>query len=183
VEETVTGEEVDRFFTTFAKRHTDSAEADPGGEPRLRDGGTPRGLVGNGIVRTTGWLQFGHRLVSSAFVAALAGLPVAAVIIAALVTTVPPVGGLIALLPALCYGGWRLLTFRLVPASVARNLGAVAVEDVEAGGWLRLHGSIGPVAQVDSTRAGSTVVEVTFVGGICQSWPRGHRLQAAEVLD
>jgi hypothetical protein len=182
VEAAVTNEDVDRFFTLFAKRQKENEELGDG--PRLANGNPPRGLQPSGLVRTTGWLQFGSRPVSSAFLAALAGFPVAAVIVAALVTTVPVVGILIALLPTLCYGGWRLLTIRLLPASAARDIGTAKVDDVAEGTWIRVHGSIGPVAQVASTSADeSELVEVTFVGGASRSWPSGHSLHLAEVLD
>jgi len=181
VEEGVTNDDVDRFFTLFAKRQQENEGAGDG--PRLADGTSPRGLQETGLVRTTGWLQFGSRPVSSAFLAALAAFPVAAALVAALVTTVPVVGILIALLPTLCYGGWRLLTTRLRPASAARDIGTAEVDDVAEGSWIRLHGTIGPVAQVASASAESGLVELTFVGGVSRSWPSGHRLHLAEVLD
>jgi hypothetical protein len=175
----------DRFFTLFAQRRTEIEVChDPVDEPRLVDGTRPRGLVEQGLVRTTGWLQFGTRPVSSGLVAAVAALPIAVVIVVALLPTVHVIGGLLALLPALCYGGWRLLTVRLLPASTARNIGTVVVDDVEAGSWVRLCGSIGPVAQVASTCSGATTpVEVTFVGGACRNWPQGRLLHLVEVLD
>lgn len=179
----MTGDDVDRFFTLFAKRHTELVTAEEhADQPTLPDGATPRGLLELGLVRTTSWLQIGMRPVSSALVAALAALPIAVVIVAALARTTP-VSGLVALLPALCYAGWRLLTVRLRPASTARNLGVASAEEVVAGSWVRLHGQIGPVAQVASTRVEDATVEVTFVGGAGRSWPHGHRLQLAEVLD
>ncbi|MFC0541820.1 hypothetical protein [Kutzneria chonburiensis] len=178
----MTNDDVDRFFTLFAKRQKENEESGDG--PRLADGTSPRGLQPTGLVRTTGWLQIGSRPVSSAFLAALAAFPVAAALVAALMTTVPVVGLLIVLLPTLCYGGWRLLTIRVRPASAARDLGTAEVDDVAEGSWIRLHGAIGPVAQVASTSADeSALVEVTFVGGGSRSWPSGHRLHLAEVLD
>jgi hypothetical protein len=180
VEEAVNDEDVDRFFTLFAKRHTTVDGVDG---PRLANGDRPRGLAADGLVRTTGWLQFGSRPVSSALIAALVGLAVTALIIAAFITSAPPVGGLIALLPALFYCGWRLLTVRLLPASTARAIGTAPASEVTDGSWVRLHGSIGPVAQVASTRPDNDLVEVTFVGGHQRSWPQQHRLHLAELLD
>jgi hypothetical protein len=180
VEEAVNDVDVDRFFTLFAKRQTAVAAVDG---PRLANGDRPRGLAADGLVRTTGWLQFGSRPISSALVAALIGLAVAALTSAAFVTSIPPIGGLIVLLPALCYCGWRLLTVRLLPASTARAVGTALASEVTGGSWVRLHGSIGPVAQVASTRADSDLVEVMFVGGHQQSWPQQHRLHLAELLD
>ena len=177
----MTDDEVDRFFTLFAKRQKERDEPVDG--PMLASGHRPRGLQPTGLVRTTGWLQLGRRPVSSAFLAALAGFPLAAMIVAALVTTMPVVGVLIALLPALCYGGWRLLTVRLRPASAARDVGTATVDEVAKGSWIRLYGSIGPVAQVASTSAEAELVEVTFAGGAKRSWPSGHCLRLAEVLD
>ncbi|GAA3434118.1 hypothetical protein [Kutzneria kofuensis] len=164
------------FFTRFAERRAAKQELS------LPDGSPPRGLAEDGLVRTTGWLQFGPRPVSSALIAAVVGLLVAIVATVAVLPVFPGISGLIPLLPTACYAFWRLLTVRLMPASSARNLATVTAQQLQAGDWVRLHGSIGPVGQVAQAEVGGTC-KVTFVGGVEREWSAGDRLHLVELLD
>jgi hypothetical protein len=184
VEEVVTADNetelaVDEFFTRFAERRVAAKQ-----ELSLPDGSPPLGLAADGLVRTTGWLQFGTRPVSSALVAAVVGLMVAVMVTVAVLPAFPGVAGLIPLLPSVCYALWRLLTVRLVPASGARNIALATAQQLQVGDWVRLHGSIGPVGRVarNSVEDGG-VCRVTFVGGTEREWSPDDRLHLVELVD
>lgn len=150
--------------------------------PSLVDGRTPRGLTPDGWVRTTGWLQFGSRPVSSSLVAAVVGLLGAVIVAAALMRTAPVVAGILVLtVPVVCGGAWWLFVARLKPASPARNVGTKHAEELMPGDNVRLLGSIGPVGQVAAVTFGEEV-GVYFRGGAHESWPRRRTVQLAQLL-
>ncbi|MGI5499029.1 hypothetical protein [Lentzea sp. CA-135723] len=150
--------------------------------PRLADGRTPRGLTPGGWVRTTGWLQVGHHPVSSALLAAVAGLLAAVVLAAALVRAQPVAAGVLVLVtPVVCGGAWWLFTTRLKPASPARNVGTSPANELAAGEHVRLYGSIGPVGQVAAVTVGEDV-EVDFHGGARQTWPADRTVHLVRLL-
>ncbi|MFD4668917.1 hypothetical protein ACFWNN_04230 [Lentzea sp. NPDC058450] len=170
-----TEDEVDLF-----SKAAPAPAADPG--PRLADGRTPRGLTPGGWVRTTGWLQVGHHPVSSALLAAVAGLLGAVVIAAALVRTQPVAAGFLVLAaPVVCGGAWWLFTTRLKPASPARNIGTAPANELSVGEHVRLYGSIGPVGQVAAVTVGEDV-EVDFHGGARQTWPGDRTVHLVRLL-
>jgi hypothetical protein len=172
VEAAVNDEAVDRFFTRFAELQSEN-------EPK-----PPHGLVAQGLVRTTGWLQVGTRPISSGLIVAVIGLLVALVIAIPALPTDPVVGVLIPLLPEVGYAGWWMLITRILPASSARNVKTVAAEELPAGSWVRLHGSIGPVGEVESTcPRGDAAIEVTFTGGATKIWLRDDPLHVVELLN
>ena len=149
------------------------------------DGPSARGLLHDGLVRTTGWLQFGAHTISSEVVCALAFLLHGLVIAIAIVSTNPVIAGLTVLAAPLC--GWavcRLLTVCLLPASRTRNTGMVEARQLVPGEWVRLHGSAGPVGQVAAVTSGSDGnLAVRFAGGHKRDWPADHRLHVVELLD
>ncbi|NKE60411.1 hypothetical protein FXN61_27920 [Lentzea sp. PSKA42] len=150
--------------------------------PALAHGGPPRGLTGDGSIRTTGWLQVGDHPVSSAHVAAVAGLLWALVGAAALVSTFPVVAGILVITtPVLCGASWWLLTTRVRPASSARNIGTKRADELAPGDLVRLYGSIGPIGQVVAVICDEGV-RVTFRGGGKRSWTRGQVVHVAELL-
>ena len=150
--------------------------------PLLAQGKPPRGLTESGWVRTTGWLQVGDHPVSSAHVAALAGLLWALAGAAVLVRDFPVTAGVLVLaVPVLCGVAWWLFTSRVRPASVARNVETKYADELAAGDLVRLYGSSGPVAQVTGVVAGDEV-DVTFQGEVRQSWPRDRVVHVAELL-
>lgn len=170
---------VDEFFTAFAQRR----QAEP---PNLRlpDGSRPLGLTEDGLIRTTGWLQFGARPIDSALVAAVIGLLAAIMVTIRVLPSFVGISGLVPLLPAVCYVSWRTLTKRLRPASRCRNLKTVTAQELRVGDWVRLHGSIGPVGEVAAVAAerhGRR--EVEFLGGAKREWSRHDRLHLVELLD
>ncbi|HEY0500158.1 MAG TPA: hypothetical protein VGD48_30725 [Kutzneria sp.] len=170
---------VDEFFTAFAQRRK---EARP--NLSLPDGSRPRGLTADGLVRTTGWLQFGSRPIDSALVAAAVGLLAAIMITIRVLPSFVGISGLVPLLPAICYLSWRALTKRLRPASGSRNLKTVSVLELRVGDWVRLHGSIGPVGEVAALAAEiGGRREVEFLGGVKREWSRYDRLHLVELLD
>lgn len=146
------------------------------------DGEPPRGLTPDGWVRTTGWLQVGDHPVSSALLAALAGLLWALVGAAALVREFPVAAGIVTLtVPVMCGVSWWFFTTTLRPASSARNVEAVPAEDLASGDVVRLHGSIGPIGQVSAVTVDEDV-KVDFHGGAHRSWARGQMVHVAELL-
>jgi len=150
--------------------------------PALADGGTPRGLTSGGWVRTTGWLQVGDRPVSSAHLAAVAGLLWAVVGAAVLMSTFPAVAGILILTaPVLCGAFWSFVTTQLRPASTARNIETKPADELSPGDVVRLHGSIGPIGQVTEVTFGDDV-QVAFHGGEQRSWARDHVVHVAELL-
>lgn len=150
--------------------------------PVLADGSPPRGLTDGGWVRTTGWLQVGDQPVSSAHVAAMAGLLWALAGAAALVRTFPVVAGMLVLTaPVLSGAAWWLLTTRLRPASPARNIGTKQAEELSPGDVVRQFGSIGPVGRVAEVTFGDDI-RVVFHGGSHRSWGRGQAVHVAELL-
>lgn len=155
-------------------------------QPRLTGGGLPRGLMSNGLVRTTGWLQFGVRPVSTGLVAAALGL-LAGAMVAVLVGSAGPVvvGLVLVLMPAAAYGSWRLL-IRLRPASAVRNVDTASVRELRTNDWIRVYGSIGPVGQVASATPGPDEVPsrtVRFFGGATMNWPIDHRVHRVELSE
>lgn len=151
--------------------------------PLLAQGKPPRGLTDGGWVRTTGWLQVGDHPVSSASLAALAGLLWALVGAAVSVRAFPVTAGVLVLVvPVLCGVLWWLVTSRLWPASMARNVETKHADELAAGDLVRLYGSIGPVAQVAEVRVADEV-DVIFQGEeLSQSWPRDRVVHVAELL-
>ena len=144
--------------------------------------GTPRGLTGDGWVRTTGWLQVGDHPVSSVHVAALTGLLWALAGAAVLVQDFPVTAGVLVLVTPLLFGvAWWLFISRVRPASVARNVSAKRADELVPGDLVRLYGSIGPVAQVAEVTSGADV-GVTFQGGLHESWPSDRVVHVAELL-
>jgi len=191
------GEKAEPAANLF-RRSTDllAPETDPQGVhhldlPRLPHGATPRGLGEQGLVRTTGWLQFRAHPISSGLITALISLLLTPVVALALLPVQPIVSGLcVPLFPALGYGCWFLITTWLVPASAARNTGIVAARELKTGTWVRVHGMIGPIGQVarvqpeqepaSSTKDSVERVRVSFAGGITTSWPHDHLLHTVE---
>ena len=108
---------------------------------QLPNGGTPRGLCPNGMVRTTGWLQIARTPISSGLWATLAGF----------FLTIP-LGGTWQpfLAAALGFAGWKLWTLRIQPSSRAVNLESKPVAELLPGEWFRLYGSAGPVGEVEA---------------------------------
>ncbi len=150
--------------------------------PTLADGRAPRGLTADGWVRTTGWLQFGHHTVSSAHLAAVAGLLWGVFGAAALVGSSPVAAGVLVLtLPVLCGASWWLFTSRLRPASSARNIATKPADELSPGDVVRLHGPIGPVGRVTAVTFGENV-EVDLHGGGRRSWARVQQMHIAELL-
>ena len=149
------------------------------------DGPSARGLLDDGLVRTTGWLELGVHVVSSEVVCALVFLLHGLVIAIAIVSANPVLAGLIVLAAPLCgWAVWRLLTVRLLPASRARNTGMVEARQLVPGEWVRLHGSAGPAGQVATvTSGGDGNLAVRFAGGHWRDWPADHRLHVVELLD
>ncbi len=146
---------------------------------------TPRGRTDQGLVRTTGWLQAGAETVSSGLVTLMICLLLALVTALALLPIAPVAGGLVVfLLPAAGYGGWRLITTRLAPASTAHNVDVVEAASLEPGTWIRLYGTIGPVGEVtlvESTE--DSLTRVTFTGGTTMTWPPEHELHTVQLDD
>jgi hypothetical protein len=150
--------------------------------PLQAQGKPPRGLTEGGWVRTTGWLQVGDHPVSSALLAALAGLLWALAGAAVSVRAFPvSAGALVLVVPVLCGVFWWFFTSRVKPASSARNVGTKHADELAAGDLVRLYGSIGPVAQVAEVRVADEV-GVTFQGDARQSWPRDRVVHVAELL-
>ena len=141
--------------------------------PQLADGGRPRGLMDDGLVRTTGWIQLGNRLIGTGLVAAAIGL-LLSITLAVVGWPASPtaIGVVFPLIPVASYGLWRLAT-SLRPASRARNVSTACVRDLRANDWIRVYGSIGPVGQVAAAGPGpgDDVVTVRFFGGATMNWP------------
>jgi hypothetical protein len=150
--------------------------------PGLDDGRPPRGLTKAGWVRTTGWLQVGHHPVSSAHIAAFAGLLWSLVGAAAVVTSRPVVAGVVVITtPAVCGVSWWLFTVLVRPASSARNNGTKRADEQTPGDLIRLYGSLGPVGQVVAVTSGEELL-VTLHGGSHRTWARDHVLHVVELL-
>ncbi|HEY0696129.1 MAG TPA: hypothetical protein VGD71_44685 [Kribbella sp.] len=149
------------------------------------DDPSPLGLLDDGLVRTTGWLQFGDRPISSGAVTALICLLHALVIAIALAPANPLAAApVVVLLPAVGWGVWRLTKARLLPASRARNAGTVKVRQLVIGDRVRLYGSIGFVAQVSAiTAADEGELDVRFAGGTRRTWSADHQVYLVELLD
>jgi len=149
------------------------------------DEAAPRGLTEQGLVRTTGWLQAGSETISSGLVTTIICLLLALVTALALLPLAPVASGLVVfLLPIGGYGCWHLVTTRLAPASTAHNIDVVPAALLEAGTWVRLYGTIGPVGEVTLVEPSTSddVVEVTFNGGTTLTWPAEHEIHTV-VLD
>jgi hypothetical protein len=108
---------------------------------QLRDGSRPRGLLADGTIRTTGWLQVGTRPVSSGLWAAFTGFWFGLLL-------VPVFGGAPLFTPLVGYLLWKWHTTKWRPASKAVNTGRVTASGVETGQLIRLYGSAGPVGKV-----------------------------------
>jgi hypothetical protein len=143
----------------------------------------PNGLLDDGLVRTTGWLQLGARPISSGIVAALVCLPHAVVVALALMPA-SPIAALLTtvLLPLVGAGVW-LLAHTLVPASRARNVEVLPAGELTAGLAVRLHGSIGVVGRIRSTSVADGRVDIAFQGGTTWTWAADHPVQVVELLD
>jgi hypothetical protein len=124
---------------------------------RLPDGRTPRGLRPNGMVRTTGWLQFGRVPVSSGVWPALgSGL-------LALPSDVPWLP-----LPFAAAGFllWEVWIRYVQPSSRVVNLDSTPASELRPDDWFRPYGGIGPAAQVARTRPEpDDLVRITLRGG------------------
>jgi hypothetical protein len=142
----------------------------------------PSGLLDDGLVRTTGWLQLGARPISSGLVAALVCLPHAVVLALALMPASPVAALLTALLLPLVCAGVRLLVHTLVPASRARNVEVLPAGDLTAGLAVRLYGSIGLVGRIRSTAVADGQVDVGFEGGTTFTWAADRPVQVVELL-
>jgi hypothetical protein len=173
------------LFTPQEQRATDPFTPDDLiDRPQLAGGGRPRGLMANGLVRTTGWLQLGTRLISTGLVAATIGLLLSVTLAVAGWPAGPAAGITLPLIPLAGYGLWRLLAL-LRPASRARNVGSVCVRDLRANDWIRVYGSIGPVGQVAvaGPGPGDDAVAVRFFGGATMNWPGEHRTPLVELSE
>ncbi|MEU0880454.1 hypothetical protein ABZ345_17770 [Lentzea sp. NPDC005914] len=148
-------------------------------------GPAARGLLDDGLVRTTGWLQLGTHAVSSEVFCALVFLLHGLVIAIALVPVNPVLAGLTVLAAPPCgWALWRLVTTRLLPASRTREAGTVEARDLVAGSCVRFHGSVGPVGEVAAvTSSGDEEVAVRFAGGLRRAWPADHPVHVVELLD
>ncbi|GAB2834315.1 hypothetical protein [Lentzea nigeriaca] len=126
---------------------------------RLPDGTTPRGLLPDGTVRTTGWVQLGNMPIPSGFLAALIAFSAAVplVSVAPLVPVVaPPIG----------YLAWKL-GMRWRPASRAVNTRRVPTAALTVGQQIRLFGTAGPVGEVSTVTTGAAGhLQVRMVGGL-----------------
>ncbi|WP_439657385.1 hypothetical protein ACSHWB_34005 [Lentzea sp. HUAS TT2] len=160
----------------------DGVDLPTGTAPTRPDGEPPRGLTPDGSVRTTGWLQVGDHPVSSALLAALAGLLWALVAAAVLVREFPVAAGVLTLtVPVACGVLWWLLTTWLRPASTARNVETCRAEELEPGDVVRLHGSIGPVGRITEVVVGEDV-RVILHGGNERTWAPDQTVHLAELL-
>lgn len=153
-------------------------------EPAEVDSPEPRGLLDDGLVRTTGWVQLGDRPVSSGAVCALLSLPHAVVVAIALRDTSTFAAILaVMLLPLIASGIW-LLANALLPASKARNVEVLRAGDLTVGQPVRLYGSIGVVGRIRAiTAVSEDAVEVRFAGGTTRTWVVDHQVHAVELLD
>lgn len=126
---------------------------------RLPGGIAPRGLLPDGTVRTTGWVQFGNMPVPTGVLAALAAFS-AAVPLASVAPLIPVVA------PPIGYLAWRLGA-KWRPASQAVNTRRVPTAALTAGQLIRLYGTAGPVGEVSTVTADETGrLKVRMVGGL-----------------
>lgn len=177
----------DDLFRPFPERDLDElipAVWEVVDQPRLPSGRRPHGLTDNGLVRTTGWLRFRDRTVDSGLTVAVIGLLVAIGAAVPMVPAGPVAAGLVVvLLPSACYGIWRLARW-LRPAATARTVAVVSAGTLAVDSWVRVYGSIGPVAQVASSESDSDgLVRVRFRGGTTMTWPRRHLVHLVELAD
>ncbi|HEV3361037.1 MAG TPA: hypothetical protein VG247_29810 [Pseudonocardiaceae bacterium] len=173
------------LFATPAEREPGLLTADDlVDQPQLDGGGVPRGLLADGFVRTTGWLQFGAHPIGTGVVTAIIGLLVGVLVAIAIWSVGPAVSALAVLLfPGAGYGAWWLLS-RFRPASVARDLDVVPVTDLRTNDWIRAYGSIGPVAQVASVApAADGAAVIRFFGGTTVTWPLDRRVRRVELSE
>lgn len=147
---------------TTAHRSTDDEPTARKEQPpavRLPDGITPRGLLPDGTVRTTGWAQFGSMPVPTGLVAALAAFS-AAVPLASVAPLIPVVA------PPIGYLAWKLGA-KWRPASQAVNTRRVPTAALTAGQLIRLYGTAGPVGEVSTVVPDVTGrLKVRMVGGL-----------------
>src|SRR5437763_10221711 len=106
---------------------------------RLPDGREPRGLLPNGMVRTTGWLRVGRVPVSTGVWPALA---------AALGTLPSGVPWLPFPCAAAGFALWQVWIRYVQPTSSAVNLDSVPALELRPDDWFRPYGVIGPAAPV-----------------------------------
>lgn len=144
-----------------------------------------RGLLDDGCVRTTGWLQFGTHAISSEVFCALVFLLHGLVIAIALVPANPVLAGLVVLAAPPCgWALWRLVTMRLLPASRTLSVRTVEAHQLVPGCWVRVHGSIGPVGKVAATTSsGDGELTVWLSGGLWTVWPVDHQVHVVELVD
>ncbi|WP_086820051.1 hypothetical protein [Allokutzneria sp. NRRL B-24872] len=140
---------------------------------------SPRGLLPDGTVRTTGWLVISGRPVSSGVLTAIAFafIPFA---------TMPwsEVSFLPLCTAAAGYGIWKLFTTLVCPASEARNLGACPAYRLAPWQDVRLHGEIGPVTRlVDVSLHPGGQVRVELSGGDVLHWAADHPVQLVRLVN
>jgi hypothetical protein len=124
---------------------------------RLPDGRQPRGLLPNGMVRTTGWLQVGRVPISTgvwpALAAGLGALPFG-------VPWLP--------FPSAAAGFalWQVWIRYVQPSSPAVNLESVPAVELRPDDWFRPYGGFGPAGQVlDVESAPDDLLRITLRGG------------------
>ncbi|AHI01924.1 hypothetical protein GCM10010174_86010 [Kutzneria viridogrisea] len=156
------GHQVPVDFALVGKAVTESLALQPvqGTSVRLFDGRTPIGLLPDGTVRTTGWVQLWRLPVSSGLWALLAGFWLTLPIGLNGISLAPLIGAVLG------YALWRMWTLLLRPSSRAVNLGLVPASELAGGELVRVYGSAGPVGQVAAVAANATgTVLVRLVGG------------------
>lgn len=145
-------------------------------KPLLANGSTPRGLLPDGSVRTTGWLLLGNRLISSGLLSALfaAGLTFA-------LLPEPEWAAGAAVLGFLL---WVLCRRWLRPASRVRGQRRIEAAELAEGMFVRRYGQIGPVARVETATPWTDgMVAVHFTGGEQARWAPTRQVWVVEVLD
>lgn len=148
-----------------------------GGIPLLPNGSAPRGQLADGLVRTSGWLLVGNRVVGSGLLCALLGAGLA-------VALVPAEPAWAAAAAVLGFALWRVFARWLRPCSRARNLDRVTAAELAEGMFVRRYGQIGPVARVESATPWTDgMIAVHFTGGGQERWAPARRVWVAELLD
>ncbi|QUH02951.1 hypothetical protein HUO13_20915 [Saccharopolyspora erythraea] len=146
-------------------------------EPATAPRRPTRGQRRDGIIRTTGWLQIGGRMISSGLWALLAGLALGLALL-------PVSPWAVAALPLAFYLAWRVSTRWIWPATRAVNRGRAPAEELLPGTAVRLHGPIGPVGIVERVRpARRDRVRIDYEGGTRRIVPAGTRCHLVELRD
>ncbi|CAM02867.1 hypothetical protein A8924_3987 [Saccharopolyspora erythraea NRRL 2338] len=146
-------------------------------EPVTAPRSPTRGQRRDGIIRTTGWLQIGGRMVSSGLWALLAGLALGLALL-------PVSPWFAAALPLAFYLVWRVSTRWIWPATRAVNRGRAPAEELLPGTAVRLHGPIGPVGIVERVQpARRDRVRIDYEGGTRRVVPAGTRCHLVELRD